>query len=89
MLFFIFCRLLDRTRKSRGDAKILVVSELCVFLLGNAIRSHFFLSNAGFRIFFSTELYCGVKNLPISFFLLFVGKVSNISYIFFHLCICV
>ena len=30
--------------------------ELCVFLLGNAIRSHFFLSNAGVTIFFLTEL---------------------------------
>ena len=54
--FFIFCDLLDGTRKSRGDAKLYVVTRT---LRGTARQRNsfeFFLSNASITIFFLTEL---------------------------------
>ena len=54
--------------------------ELCVFLLGNAIPSNLAILELQFS--FNGTIVC-CKNLPISLFLSFFGKVSNISYIFF------
>ena len=63
--------------------------ELCVFLLGNAIRSHFFLSNAGVTIFFFNGTVVCCKK-PSYFFLSFIFWQSFKYFLyFFHLCICV
>ena len=63
--------------------------ELCVFLLGNAIRSHFFLRNAGVTIFFFNGTVACCKK-PSYFFLSFIFWQSLRYFLyFFHLFICV
>ena len=79
--FFIFCRLLDGARKSRGDANF-----ACFSWQHNLFA--FFLSNAGVSMFFNGTVVCCKK--PSYFFLFFIFWQSFKYFpYFFHSCICV